>query len=127
MISRGIGVKKNFIAPFYGWSLTSSRLESLREGSLRFTTSSQKFLVLILSTLEGWKAESILEPPSRFEHETSGLGIQRLNHLAIAPLQLINSLEFELLQLINSLKFELYLKRNLATIRLAENKTKNLL
>ena len=36
--------------------------------------------VLILSTLEGWKAESILEPPSRFEHETSGLGIQRLNH-----------------------------------------------
>ena len=26
--------------------------------------SSQKFLVLILSTLEGWKAESTLEPPS---------------------------------------------------------------
>ena len=29
--------------------------------------SSQKFLVLILSTSEGWKAESTLEPPSGFE------------------------------------------------------------
>ena len=47
--------------------------------------SSQKFLVLILSTSEGWKAGSTLEPPSGFEHETPGLGIQRLNHLAIAP------------------------------------------
>ena len=42
--------------------------------------SSQKFLVLILSTSEGWKAESILEPPSGFEHGTPGLGIQHLNH-----------------------------------------------
>ena len=32
--------------------------------------SSQKFLVLILLALEGWKAESILEPPSGFEHGT---------------------------------------------------------
>ena len=46
--------------------------------------SSQKFLVLILSTLEGWKAESTLKPPSGFEHGTPGLGIQHLNHLAIA-------------------------------------------
>ena len=30
--------------------------------------SSQEFLVLILSTSEGWKAESALEPPSGFEH-----------------------------------------------------------
>ena len=30
--------------------------------------SSQEFLVLILSTWEGWKAESTLEPPSGFEH-----------------------------------------------------------
>ena len=30
--------------------------------------SSQEFLVLILSTSEGWKAESTLEPPSGFEH-----------------------------------------------------------
>ena len=35
---------------------------------------------IILSTSEGWKAESNLEPPSGFEHGTSGLGIQRLNH-----------------------------------------------
>ena len=28
--------------------------------------SSQKFLVLILSTSEGWKAELTLEPPSGF-------------------------------------------------------------
>ena len=38
--------------------------------------SSQKFLVLILSTAEGWKAESTLEPTSGFEHKTPGLGIQ---------------------------------------------------
>ena len=37
--------------------------------------SSQKFLVLILSTSAGWKAESTLESPSDFEHETPGLGI----------------------------------------------------
>ena len=42
--------------------------------------SSQKFLVLILPTSEGWKAESILESPSGFEQGTPGLGIQRLNH-----------------------------------------------
>ena len=42
--------------------------------------SSQKFLVLISSTSEGWKAESTLEPPSGFEHGIPGLGIQRLNH-----------------------------------------------
>ena len=42
--------------------------------------SSQKFLVLILSISEGWKAESTLEPPSGFEHETPGLVIQRLDH-----------------------------------------------
>ena len=37
--------------------------------------SSQKFLVLNLPTLEGWNAESNLEPPSGFEHGTPGLGI----------------------------------------------------
>ena len=42
--------------------------------------SSQKFPVLILSTSEEWKDESILEPPSGFEHGTPGLRIQRLNH-----------------------------------------------
>ena len=42
--------------------------------------SSQKFLVLILSISEGWKAESTLEPPIGFEHGIPELGIQRLNH-----------------------------------------------
>ena len=42
--------------------------------------SSQKSLVLILWTSEGWTAESTLEPPSGFDHETPGSGIQRLNH-----------------------------------------------
>ena len=32
--------------------------------------SSQKFLVLILSTSQGWKAESTLKPPGGFEHGT---------------------------------------------------------
>ena len=30
-------LKKNFMAPFYGWGSTASRLESLRGGSLFFT------------------------------------------------------------------------------------------
>ena len=42
--------------------------------------SSQKSLVLILPTSEGWKAELTLEPSSGFEHGTPGLGIQRLDH-----------------------------------------------
>ena len=51
-----------------------------KEAAYLLPFSSQKFLVLILSTLEGWKAESTLEPPSGFEHKTPGLGIQHLNH-----------------------------------------------
>ena len=31
-------LKKNFIAPFYGWDSTASRLEPLRGGSLPFST-----------------------------------------------------------------------------------------
>ena len=30
--------QKNFMAPFYGWGSTTSRLEPLRGGSLLFTT-----------------------------------------------------------------------------------------
>ena len=78
--------KKNFMAPFYWWGSTASRLEPLRGGSLLFTTSPQKFLVLTLSTSEGWKAESTLEPPSSSEHRTPWLGIQCLNHYAIQVL-----------------------------------------
>ena len=38
--------------------------------------SSQKSLVLILSTSEEWTTEFTLEPPSGFEHGTPGLGVQ---------------------------------------------------
>ena len=51
------------------------------KGTVSFITlSSQIFLVLILSTLEEWATESTLEPPTGFDHETPGLGIQHLNH-----------------------------------------------
>ena len=50
--------------------------------------SFQKFLVLILSTSEGWKTESTLEPPSGFERGTPGLGIQRLNHRSMSLVKL---------------------------------------
>ena len=68
------------MAPFYGWGSTASRLEPLQGGSLLFTINPQKFLVLTLSTSEGRKAESTLEPTGGFEHMAPGLGIQRLNH-----------------------------------------------
>ena len=45
--------KTNVMAPFYGWVTTATRLEPLRGGSLLFTISPQKFLVLTLSTSEG--------------------------------------------------------------------------
>ena len=32
--------KKNFVATFYGWGSTASRLEPLRGGTLLFTTKS---------------------------------------------------------------------------------------
>ena len=50
------------------------------EAAYLLPLSSQKLLVLILSISEGCKTELTLEPPSDFEHGTSGLGIQRLNH-----------------------------------------------
>ena len=55
--------------------------EALRGNSLLFTTSPQKFLVLIWSTLEGWTAELTLEPPSGFEHGTPGLLFESLSNL----------------------------------------------
>ena len=68
------------MAPFSGWDSTASRLEPLREAVYFLPLSSQKFLVLILLTLEGWKAES---KPSGFEQGTPGLGIQHLNNKII--------------------------------------------
>ena len=39
--------KKNFMAPFYGWGSTASRLEPLRGGSLLFTTNFHLLLITI--------------------------------------------------------------------------------
>ena len=69
---------------FYGRGSTASRLQSHNEEAVYFLLLiSQKFLVLIWSTSEGWKTESTLEPSIGFEHRTAGLGF--LNHYAIAP------------------------------------------
>ena len=45
--------KENFMASFCGWGSTASRLEPLQGDNLLFTC---KFLVLTLSTSEGWNA-----------------------------------------------------------------------
>ena len=71
---------------FKGWGSTASRLHSHFEEAVYFLPfSSQKFLVVILSISEGWKAEPTLEPPSGFEHGTPELRIQRLNYVNIMP------------------------------------------
>ena len=72
--------KKNFMAHFYGWGSTASRLEPLQGGSLLFTTKFPDIPGTHFIDLEGWKAESTLEPPSGFEPGTPGLEIQHLNY-----------------------------------------------
>ena len=39
--------KTNFIAPFYGWGSTASRLEPLRGGSLLFTTKFPEIIIVL--------------------------------------------------------------------------------
>ena len=73
------------MAPFYGWRSTASRLELLQGGSLFFTAKFPEIPGTHFIDLERRKAESTLEPPSGFQHGTSGLGIQHLKHYAIAP------------------------------------------
>ena len=68
------------MAPFYGWGSTASRLEPLRGGSLLFTTKSREIPGAHFIDLGRIKAESTLESPSGFEHGTTRLGIQLLNH-----------------------------------------------
>ena len=70
--------KNNFMAPFYRWGSTVSGLSHFEVAVYFLPLSSQKFLVLVLLTSEGWKAELILEPLSCFEQ-----GIQQLNHYTI--------------------------------------------
>ena len=82
-----------WISPyFYGWGSTASRLEQFRGGNLLFITKFPEFPELILSTSEGWKTESTLEPPSGLEHrsldwESSTLTTRPMLHI---PLLLIS-------------------------------------
>ena len=72
--------KNNFIASFYGWGSTATRLEPLQGGSLLFTTKFPEIpgtYFIDLRKMKGWVN---LEPLIGFEHRTSGLGIQCLNH-----------------------------------------------
>ena len=68
------------MALFYGLSSTASRLEPHQGDSLLLPLSFQKFLVLILLTSEGRKAQPTLETRCDFKYETPGSGIQQLNH-----------------------------------------------
>ena len=71
--------EEKFMAPFYGRGSTASRVQSHYKETVYFLPlSSQKLLVLILSSSEGWKAESTLELPSGFKHRTPGSVIQHL-------------------------------------------------
>ena len=74
------------MSPFYGWGSPASRLESHQGGSLLFTTKFPEISGTHFIDLGRMKAESTLELPSGFGCGTPGLGIQRLNHYALAPL-----------------------------------------
>ena len=69
-------MKKNLMAPFYGWGL-------LRRGSLILSLISQKLLVLILSTSEWWKGESnpVLLNTGSLDLESSSLTTRPLLHI----------------------------------------------
>ena len=75
--------------------------EPLKGDSLPFTTKLPEIAGNHLITL-GRKAKSTLEPRSRFEHQTPGLGIQHLNRYAGCHATGINSLRISFL---NGLRF----------------------
>ena len=59
---------KKLYDPFDRWDSIASRLQGHYKEEIYFSPlGSQKFLVLIWSTLEEWKAGSTLEQPSGFE------------------------------------------------------------
>ena len=65
-------LKKNFMASFSGWASTVLRLQDQYKETVYFLPlSPQKFVALTWLTSKEWKAESILEPPSGFEHKTA--------------------------------------------------------
>ena len=66
---------------FHGWGSVTSRLQNLFDETVYFLPlSTQKFLVLIWSTSELWKAKLTVEPPGGFQHESPEFGIQSLKH-----------------------------------------------
>ena len=66
--------KKNFMPLFMDGVQLPQGLNHFEEAVYLLPLSSQKFLVLILLTLEGWKAESTLELPSGFKHWNPWIG-----------------------------------------------------
>ena len=87
MIVRRSTAKKKPLWPLFMDGVQLPEGQSHVEEAVYFLPlSSQKLLVLILSTWEGRKVELTLEPPNGFEHGTPGLGTQRLNHQVIATL-----------------------------------------
>ena len=78
-----IKIFKNFMAPFYGWGSTASRLEPLRGGSLLFTTNFPEIRGTYFIDL----GRMTLEPPSGFEHGPFGLGILHLNHRSTSKMK----------------------------------------
>ena len=68
------------MAPFYGWGSSASSLESLRGGSLLFTTKFPEIVGTHFIDLGKVKDWVDLGAPSGFKHGTTELGIHRLNH-----------------------------------------------
>lgn len=75
------------MAPFHGWGSTTSMRQALRD-SLLFSIQFPNIPGTHFIDFGRVKyAESTLEPTSGFEHGTSTLRIQRLNHCAIEKMK----------------------------------------
>ena len=73
---------KTFMASYYEWGSTVSRINSNYNKIVYFLLQSpQEFMVLILSIAGGEKSEMTLEPPSGFDPGYPGLGIQHPSEL----------------------------------------------
>ena len=78
---------KNFMAPFYGWGSTASRLQPLRGGSLLFTIQFPEIPgthFIDLGRIKGWfdlgATHWFWTRDFWIGNPAPGLGIQRLNH-----------------------------------------------
>lgn len=81
IVSKGTLINLSFMASFYGWVDCLKGTEShCNETVLFLPQSPQDILALIQLTLNGWKAESPLEPTSGSESETLGWGIHHSNN-----------------------------------------------